>query len=107
RPDAADADDLQREIGHAVALEEVAPVLRQRRPILREDLLEGRRATGDLHVLDHWRIVADHRPAVDERRELAGRPKRVAAAGGVEDLAEPAAGIGPGLESLAGRPLER
>ena len=32
RADAADADDLQREVDEPVALEEVAPVLGHRRP---------------------------------------------------------------------------
>ena len=43
-PTLPDADHLEREVDEPVALEEVAPVLGHRRPVVGEDLLERRRA---------------------------------------------------------------
>ena len=64
-------DDLEREVDEAVALDELAPVLGQRRPVVAERLLERCGPAGDLDVGHDRRIVDDAPLAVDDRGELS------------------------------------
>src|SRR4029078_12602865 len=53
--DAADSDDLEREVDESVALDELAPVLCQGRAVLTERLVERGSTTPCLHVRDRGR----------------------------------------------------
>ena len=81
RPDAADADHLEGEVDEAVPLEEVAPVLGHRRPVVGEDLLQRRRAAGHLDVGDDGRVVEDDPAPVDDPGERLEGAHAVAPAG--------------------------
>ena len=81
RPDAPDADDLEREVDEPVALDELATALGERGAIVRERLGEAGDTARDLDVLDGRRVVADPPLAIDGLGQRAARLHLVLAAG--------------------------
>ena len=94
--DAADSDDLEGRVGEPVALEEVAPVLRQRRAVIGEHLRQGRHPT-DIPMLDDRRVIDDHPASLDHLGERLEGAHPVAAAGLGEDRLEALAAAGTRL----------
>ena len=85
RADAADPDDLEREIDEAVALQEVAPVLGHRGPVVREHPGEPGCTALGLDMGEHRRVVEEDAPAVDDAGQVVEGAHAVASAGLAED----------------------
>ena len=106
RPHAADPDHLEGDVDEAVALQEIAPVLRHGRPVIGEDLLEGRHTANllEVHVGDHGGVVEEDATAVDDAGERLEGAHPITLAGLAEDRLESlaATGGGPARECAGG-----